>query len=167
MQEGEKHFSGKHKLDEYKVKVFILPNGLALGCSVHYASSISDLSIIQEYHEFYSIELKETRDERQEVDSGELSEEQRGWVVHMDKGYQWAAKSFRAVNPAKSRITANYQERMIIVICRSLSNRITVGNFFGRMGGLWNVIGGAWKCSETYYYLHFRLCVALTTFHLR
>lgn len=75
LHEGKKYFSEKHKLCGYKVELFVLPNGLALGCSVKYLDSIPDLKIIQEDHEFHSIELKKTRNERQELDSGELREE--------------------------------------------------------------------------------------------
>ena len=36
IEEGKRYFSGKHKLYGYKVEVSVMPNGLALGMTVHY-----------------------------------------------------------------------------------------------------------------------------------
>lgn len=43
LQEVKKYFSGKHKLYGYKLEVFVLPNGLAIGCSTHYPGSVAEV----------------------------------------------------------------------------------------------------------------------------
>ena len=53
MEEGEKYFSGKHKIYGYKVEVSVLLKGLAIGCSNRCQGSVTDIDIMGKMKEFH------------------------------------------------------------------------------------------------------------------
>ena len=52
-QESKRYFSAKHKLYGYTVEVSVLPNGLALGSSLHWPGSASDITIFREAFDWH------------------------------------------------------------------------------------------------------------------
>ena len=88
VQEGKRYFSGKHKLNGFKVEMCVLPPGIAIDCTGHYPGSVSDLEIFKENIRFHKRSLKKTIEEREEVDIGIHSGQwPEHWGIFVDKGY--------------------------------------------------------------------------------
>lgn len=164
IQEGKLYFSGKHKLYGYKVEVSVLPNGLAIGCSKHYPGSVSDFDIFRKMLTFHEAQLVKPADDL-EVEDPEPGHET--WALLCDKGYQGIKEICRAIHPKKKPANgilsiAEEQENKSIS-----SDRILVENYFGRMVCLWNILSTKWKWNESNYDKFFKICLALTNYHIR
>lgn len=59
LSEGKNYFSGNHKACGYKMDVSVLPNGVAIGCTVHNPASISDIDKFQKNLAFHKEQLDE------------------------------------------------------------------------------------------------------------
>lgn len=70
IQEGKVYFIGKHKLYVYKVEMFVLPVGLAINCTAHYARSVSDLEMFQRNKSFHKVATKKVDAEKEKEDFG-------------------------------------------------------------------------------------------------
>ena len=168
LQEAKAHYSGKHKLYGYQVEVSVLPNGLALCCSRHYPAATSDIDIFQRMRNYHLHNLKKSTVGSEISDTDPLSAEHpEMWGVLVDKGYQGAQEFIRAVHPIKkppnSTLTLSEEQ----FNRRVASDRIIVENYFGRVCGLWSVLERKWRWAEESYDNIFRLCLALTNWHVR
>ena len=81
-QQSKKYFSSKHKLYDYKTEVSVLPNGLAIGASVHHPGSVWDMGILRHSLAWHKDALSKTEPEINTVlDVGTLREVLEGlWV---------------------------------------------------------------------------------------
>ena len=167
LMEGKAYFSGKHKLYGYKTEVSVAPTGYAVDLSEHSKGSISDLTIFRENLEYHRAMLAKHPDEGEIQDHGVLSTKYpANWGVLMDKGYQGASEYVRAIIPKKKphgKLLPVDDENWNATVS---SDRIIVENFFGRLTKLWGVISSKYRWSEEGYDDIFRLCVALTNYHI-
>ena len=62
--ESKAMFSGKHKLYGYKTEVSVLPNGIAIGLSVHHPGAVLDIDIIYKRRNFHEAQIKKRDDEK-------------------------------------------------------------------------------------------------------
>ena len=89
------------------------------------------------------------------------------WAILVDKGYQGAGEFCRIIHPKRkpqgSFLSPGDVSRNKFIS----SDRILAENYFGRLCGLWAVLGSKWKWSEANYGPVFRLCLGLTNFHIR
>ena len=168
-QESQKYFSNKHKLYGYKTEVSVLPNGLAIGSSIHHPGSVSDIAILRHNLLWHKDALKKTEAEMNTVlDIGTLREEFEGqWGVIMDKGYQGSCEFIRAVlrkkTPKGGFLTAEEERQNR----RKAGDRIIVENWFGRLSTLWAVMGNRWRWDERHDDMMFTVCMALTNLHIK
>lgn len=166
-EESKSYFSGKHRLYGYKCEVSVLPSGLAIGFTKHYAGSISDIDILHRNIRFHRWAAKKKAAEDME-DNGDSSEEYpTQWAILVDKGYQGGEEFLRVIHPVKKpkgkMLTVHEQEYNRA----QSSDRIIVENFFGRLCNLWGLVGNKYRWKEGNYDLFFGFCVALTNFHAR
>ncbi len=163
--EGKLYFSGKHKLYGYKTEVSVAPTGHAIDVTAHKPGSISDLVIFQGNLDFHKQALTKHDDDDQ--DNGLHSVRYPdNWAVLLDKGYQGAQQYVRAIIPKKKphgKLLTIEEENWNATVA---SDRIIVENFFGRLTKLWAVISTKYRWMEERYDDIFRLCVALTNFHV-
>lgn len=134
IQESKLYYSGKHNLYGYNVEVSVLPDGLAIGCSRHYAGSIADIDMLHKNQTFHEYALEKDEDEKELEDDGLLVDEHPdSWPLLADKGYQGAAETFRAIHPKikpQNRTLTreeNYINRLLV------SDRIIVERFLGEI----------------------------------
>lgn len=168
MQERSAYYSAKHHLHGYKVEVSVLPNGLAINCTQHYAGREADIEIFRRNHSFHLQHLLKSDSEKHLADDGPMAEEHQGmWAVLADKGYQGLAVDFRAVTPHKKRPLQALSVEQTEANDRLAHDRVVVENFFGRMSSLWAVCSDKYRWSESNYDMFFKACVALTNFHVR
>lgn len=100
IQEGKLDFSGKHKLYGLKVEVFVRPDLTASAFSSHYPNSVSDLTILYEDLTGHHERLERVQGDDQFGDNFLLAEEfPDSWAVLVDRGYQGASESLRAIIP--------------------------------------------------------------------
>ena len=59
-EEAKGHFSNEHKHYGYKSKLYVLPNGIAIGCTAHQSGSVSDLVIFRKNLEWHQAALSKT-----------------------------------------------------------------------------------------------------------
>ena len=87
-EEAKPYFSKKHGLYGYKVEMSVLPNGLAVMATEHYAGSVHDLEIFRRNLSFHKRSLRKTdHDEDEFNDIGpNIAEHPNFWAVLMDKG---------------------------------------------------------------------------------
>ena len=81
----------------------MLPNGIAIGCTLHQPGSVSDLTLFRKNIKWHQAALSKTeREARSYPDVGPMVEEHDGlWAVLTDKGYQGVADVIRAIMPKK------------------------------------------------------------------
>lgn len=58
LQEGKKNFCGKHIIYWYKVEVSVIPFGIAIGFTVHYLGSISEIDIFHQNRRLHRVCLE-------------------------------------------------------------------------------------------------------------
>ena len=163
-----KTFRVKHKLYGYKVEVSFTPNGFAICSSFHEPGSVSDLVIFRDMQWFHERVLCKKENEATIEDSGPLEKEcPRQWAILADKGYQGTAEICRVIHPKRNPPGAFLSPGEVAENKAISSDCILVESVFGRMCGLWSVVGTKWKCSENKYDPVLRLCLGLTNFHIR
>jgi hypothetical protein len=168
MKERSGYYSAKHHLHGYKVEVSVLPNGLAVNCTAHYPGNKADIEIFRDNHEFHLQELRKADDERDLTDDGPMADEYPdSWCVLADKGYQGLASDFRAITPHKKRPLHPLSLVESETNDRIAHDRVIVENFFGRMCTLWSICSDKYRWDERKYDTFFRLCVAMTNYHIR
>ena len=102
MEEVKKHYSGKHKLYEYMVKVSVLRGGIGIRCSEHRTGSVSLIAITREMLSFRDDVLDKTEEEKAITDIGPHSDRLAGsWGVLLEKGYTGIESEVRAIVPRK------------------------------------------------------------------
>lgn len=74
VSEGKAYFSGNHKLYRYRVEVFVLPSGLAVGCRAHYSGPAADLEMFGENKAFYEEESKKVTGDLEYENDGVLQQ---------------------------------------------------------------------------------------------
>lgn len=82
----------------------MLPNGLAIGCTEQYSSSVSDLVIFKKNLDWHKGALQQTEKEEEEeiIDLGTVRRDSgESWAVVMDKGYQGTGNEIREIFPKK------------------------------------------------------------------
>ena len=163
-KEAQYYFSGKHSAYGYKTEIAHLPNGLAVFISDTYAGSIHDFTLFKDNVEVYKTFLeKKTLDQRVE-DKGELKTKYpKHWAMMMDKGYQGAVELIRAIIPNKGKNPSNDDELRNKKIAR---NRIICENFYGRMKKMFKIMELKYKWDENTYSNVFKVCSALTNYHI-
>jgi len=163
--EGKLYFSGKHKLYGYKTEVSVAPTGHAIDVTAHRPGSVSDLVIFQGNLDFHKQAL--AKHDNDDKDNGFLSVRYPDhWAVLLDKGCQGAQQYVRAILSKKKthgKLLSVEDENWNATVA---SDRIIVDNFFGRLTKLWAVISTKFRWTEEGYDDIFRLCVALTNFHV-
>ena len=167
MQEGKVYFSGKHKLYGFKVEVAVRPNGMASAFSRHYPGSVSDLSILLDGIDGHLKRTEKQEDDDLFHDSYHLHEQYPNqWAVLLDKGYQGAADTLRAITPRKKPVRGMLSREDEVFNKKLSSDRILVENYFGRLGQLWGLLGKKYVWSEKLFDTVFSLGVAFTNFHI-
>ena len=102
VKEGKRYYSGKHKLNGFKVEVSVTPNGFAVGSSMQEPGSVSDLVVFQEMQWFHRRIQRKKSDEMEMMDSGPLAETYPNqWAVLADNGYQGAGEFCRIIHPKR------------------------------------------------------------------
>ena len=85
----------------------------------------------------------------------------------MDKGYQGPQDRVRAIHPTRKLRKGNLTQEQITNNKDISSDRIIVENWFGRLCVLRNICASKWKWSENIYDPFFKLCAAMTNYHVR
>ena len=124
------------------MEVSVTPTRIAVSSSMHEAGSVSDLVMFQSMQFFHRCAQRKRDDEKEISDEGPLHDSYpERWGILADKGYQGAAEFCRIVHP-KRKLQGGFLSPGEIAENRAISgDRITVENYFGRLCGLWNVIG--------------------------
>lgn len=146
---GRWFFSGKHKLHGYKVEVLLLPNGLAIGTSEHFSELVSDFEIIQRRLQWHKDKIM--REERQIDNTGYVSSFWTLLWIMGSTGGKELSKNPRDVAGNSSQEEAHKWSFLSTDIASNedvLSDRIIVENYFGRLSGLWTLLGTKWRWSE-------------------
>ena len=94
-------WSRTNNLYGFKTEISVLPNGLAIGASVHHPGSVSDTGILRHNLAWHRDALSKAEAEMNTVlNVATLMEKFEGlWGVIMDKGYQGSCEFIRAVLP--------------------------------------------------------------------
>ena len=166
--EGGKYYSGNHKLYGYGAEVPAKPNGFAVGSSMHEPGSVSDLVIFRQMQWFHSRAQRKKDYEALISDNGPMVEQYPNqWEILADKGYPGAGKFCRITHlkrkPQWAFLSPGDVPRNMFIS----SHRILVENYFGRLCGLWAVLGSKMEVVRGHYDPAFRLCLGLTNFHKR
>jgi len=165
LQEAKVFYSGKHKLYGYKVEVSVLPIGIAISCTSHYPGSYADLEIFRRNIEFHQTILKKSHTVLE--DQGLLHEAYPNhWAVLLDKGYQGTQDVIRGIHPIRKKPNARLSQADVTFNRNVSSDRIIVENYFGRLCSLWEICSRKYRWSEALYDPIFKLCVALTNYHI-
>lgn len=168
LSEGKYYFSGKHKAYGYKVEASVLPNGICIGVTRHYAGSVSDIDIMRQNEAFHNVQTKKQASEYEITDIGDLRTQYPDrWAILADKGYQGASQILRVIVPKKKpprgSLTVDDADKNFKIS----SDRIIVENYFGRLCGLWTLFASQWRWSEDIYDDLFKIAVALTNCHIK
>ena len=122
------------------MEMSLLPNGIAINASHHYAGSISDISILRKNSEFHENALL-----RNEGDPSttEVADNKNGLDEHphchaaiADKGYQGIMEELRVITQYKETPNAFLTRAEEMFNKKISSDRIVAENFFGRLKGL-------------------------------
>lgn len=89
------------------------------------------------------------------------------WAVLVDKGYQGGAEFMRVVHPKRKPPHGILTVEEENTNKKISSDRIIVENFFGRVCGLWTILGSKYRWSENLYDKIFRMCLGFTNAHIR
>ena len=163
-RDAQYYFSGKHHAYGYKTEVAHLPNGLAVFISDTYAGSVHDFSIFKDNLEIYEKFLEKKGSDMNTNDQGELKDRYpKHWALLVDKGYQGASEKIRAILPTKGKDLSREENARNKKIAK---NRIICENFYGRMKKLFKIMEGKFKWDEESYSTVFKVCVALTNYHI-
>lgn len=168
MRDARPYYSAKHKLHGYKTEMSVLPNGICIGISKHRRGGVPDIEIFKENLSFHETVLKKKDEDSvasDEEDAGEAEPECR-WAVLMDKEYQGAQRSVRAVIPVKKPIGGHLTRMQRDNNFRIGKDRVIVENYFGRLTSLWSIFSTRFKLSEDIFDTVTRICVALTNHHV-
>ena len=167
IQESKAYFSEKHKLYGFKTEVSVLANGLAVGCSRHYTGSTADIDIFYQNLAWHKTQLRKSVDERIIPDVGPAADKYpRYWAVLMDKGYQGAAESIRAITPVKNPRACELSRHDEDTNKEIAGDRNIVGNYFSRQCTLWMVVSNKFRWSEGKYDPIFLFTLAMTNAHI-
>jgi hypothetical protein len=163
-KEAQYYFSGKHHAYGYKTEVAHLPNGLAIFISDTYAGSVHDFTIFKDNLEIYEKFLEKKGLDMNVNDQGELKDKYpKHWALLADKGYQGASEKIRAILPSKGNDLSREENARNKKIAK---NRIICENFYGRMKKLFKIMEGKFKWDEESYSTVFKVCAALTNYHI-
>jgi hypothetical protein len=162
--EAQYYFSGKHGAYGFKTEVAHLPNGLAIFISDTYAGSVHDFTIFKDNVEGYKTFLEKKSSDHKVEDKGELKNKYpKHWALMADKGYQGAVELLRAILPCKGKEITKEDTLRNKKIAK---NRIICENFYGRMKKLFKIMEGKFKWDEKMYSIVFKVCSALTNYHI-
>ena len=127
-QESKFYFSAKDKLYGFKVKVSVLPNGLATGSSFHRQGSVSDLTMFRESFEWHKKASKNAPEDNEVSDHGPPGRHFLDmWAILTDKGYQGAQDNLRVLLPKNKRPhrMLSVDEEQEIRICIPVESLLT------------------------------------------
>lgn len=88
------------------------------------------------------------------------------WAVLADSGYEGAQELVRAITPIKKGQGLALSASEELHNSHVATNRVVCENFYGRMVSLFRVISGTYRHSHARINTIFRICVALTNFHV-
>ena len=163
-RDAQYYFSGKHHAYGYKTEVAHLPNGLAVFVGDTYAGSVHDFTIFKDNIEIYEKFLEKKGSDMNVNDQGELKDKYpKHWALLADKGYQGASEKIRAILPSKG---TNLSREENVRNKKIAKNRIICENFYGRMKKLFKIMEGKYKWDEDSYSMVFKVCAALTNYHI-
>ncbi|ETV66658.1 hypothetical protein H257_16960 [Aphanomyces astaci] len=89
------------------------------------------------------------------------------WAVLAGKGYQAIEYNLRAVLPLKKPVGGILTFAEQAKNDRIASDRVIVGNYFGRLKTLWATCSNTYRWSRKSYDIVFQACLALTNVHIR
>ncbi|KAF1328231.1 Tkl protein kinase, partial [Globisporangium splendens] len=159
--------SGKHKLCGYKVECSVVCPGFAVDVSPHWPDAKSNLTTMLEHAAVHRGMLKETREERAELDAVEGAREHPdAWGVLLDMDYQGAQTQIRTIQPKRKPRGGTLQHGDLARNVLISSDRVLVENFFGRMSQHLKVMHATCKWNKSRCDISARLCVALTNVHV-
>ena len=121
----------------YKTEVSVLPNGIAVACSVHDPGSASDLTMFRNMFHSHRMATKKSGADCRIPDHGPMRTLYRmHWAILTDNWYQGAADSLRVLLPWKKpphgRLSLD-EERGNSELS---SDPVIVENYFGRQCSL-------------------------------
>ena len=127
---------------------------------------ISDVDIFYENMGWHKAEPQKSPEERNVTDVGPFIEPfSRYWAVLMDKGYQGAAREFRAINPVKKPKGRDLARAQLNADRQFSSDRIIIENFFGRRYTLRMLMANKWRWAEEIRHV-FQFTMAMTNAHV-
>ncbi|KAF0707424.1 Aste57867_6616 [Aphanomyces stellatus] len=97
--DAKRYFSGKHKLNGFKIEASVIYPGKYVLVSDHAPSSVSDLTMFMQRLDIHTSALKKSCDDIAQ-DEG-VSQYPRQWAVLMDKGYEGVDDAVRSIRPKR------------------------------------------------------------------
>ena len=151
----------------YKTEVSVLPNIIAMACSVHDPVSVSDLTMFRNMDHFHRMATKKSSTDCRAPDRCPMRTiYTMHWAILTDKGYQGAADSLRVQLPKKKTRHGRLPLEEERSNSELSSDRFIVEKYFGRQCSLWAIIRSKFRWSESCYDSIFQFSVALTNLHI-
>jgi hypothetical protein len=93
-------------------------------------------------------------------------EDEEPWSVLVDSGYQGLQRSVNAILPAKKQANRPFTRQQRRHNQDLASERVICERFYGRMKTKFRIMSSKYRNSREEYERVFKLCAALTNFHL-
>lgn len=159
--EVKQYFSGKHKACGLKSQCIHDRKGRVVHCISGVRGSVHDLTICRNNLEEVKRVIKKPAIDDEIEDERDLY-----WSVLVDAGYRGLQKSLNAIMPYKKKPNKRFTNRQKKFNKKLASQRVICERFYGRLKGKFRITSSKYRNSRDEYSKHFRLCVALTNYHI-
>ena len=167
--EKKRYYSGKHKAYVLKSQCLHDRKGYVVHCVPGVLGAVHDLTVARQSlndvsRSFLALtcQLKTffIRNEDEDYD------ENNTWDVLVDSGYQGFQHVAPAILPYKKKSGRRLTQRQVRFNRSLASERVICERFYGRLKGRCRIMTSKYRNSREEYSTAFKLCVALTNFHL-
>lgn len=162
--ERKRFFSGKHKMYGLKSQCLHDLRGQVVHCVTGVPGAVHDVSIAQQNIEVLRQALR-PGDPPVDVEGDEDMEPPQPEVM-VDSGYQGLQHLVPCILPFKRRRGQALTPQQMQHNRRVARRRILVENYYGRLKQRHRIMCDKYRGERGDYALYFRLCVALTNFHV-
>lgn len=168
--EKKRFFSGKHKIYCLKSQIIHDLRGLAIDVVAGVPGATHDVTIAQRHTNDIRRVVRPVfpRDPHLDVEDSDASgdEPEPARLIMVDSGYQGLQHVLPCVLPIKKRPNRPLTAAQKLHNRRVARRRVLVENYYGRMKQRHRIVADKYRGERDAYELFFKLCVALTNFHV-
>ena len=153
-QERKQFYSGKHKIYGLKSLTLHYRNGSLVACWAGTPGAVHDVVIANEHYQ----EIKRLIEEEER-----MREESK---IFADKGFLGCEGNLPVLIPYKKKPNRELTPAQVEQNKALSSHRVICERWYGRLKGLFRIIAAEYHNDRDDYPLFFRLCSALTNYHI-